>query len=143
MNSGERIFEEPTGLCKSSPALLDIKTGDIVECVIVHIGQDEVLLEIGQKLEGVPSYRELLEAGAWSFDNLHLNGKVPVYVIHPGTLEAHTLLSLKRGIMARSGSQLMNTISMEIFSRHGPLTPIKAASWLIFMVFKDLYLSPI
>ena len=73
-----------------------IKRGDVVDGVIVRIDPDEILVDIGLKSEGVLSTKELPASGDWSFENLHVNDKVLVYVIQPETPDGHALLSLKR-----------------------------------------------
>src|SRR5947199_6229098 len=78
----------------SSP--ISIKRGDVVEGVIVRIDQDEILVNIGLKSEGVLSTKELPATGYGSFSELHIDDKVLVYVIQPETQEGHALLSLKR-----------------------------------------------
>src|SRR6266699_4368871 len=83
-------------LLRESATPITIKRGDVVEGVIVRIDQDEILVDIGLKSEGVLSTKELPAAGDWSFDNLHLNDKVLVYIIQPETQDGHALLSLKR-----------------------------------------------
>jgi len=75
---------------------ISIKRGDVVEGVIVRIDQDEILVDIGLKSEGVLSTKELPASGYGSFSELHLNDKVLVYVIQPETSEGHAVLSLKR-----------------------------------------------
>jgi small subunit ribosomal protein S1 len=74
----------------------NIKRGDVVEGEIVRIDQDEILVDIGLKSEGVLSTKELPSSGYGSFNELHLNDKVLVYVIQPETSEGHAVLSLKR-----------------------------------------------
>jgi len=74
----------------------NIKRGDVVEGVIVRIDQDEILVDIGLKSEGVLSTKELPASGYGSFGELHLNDRVLVYVIQPETSEGHAVLSLKR-----------------------------------------------
>ncbi len=75
---------------------ISIKRGDVVEGVIVRIDQDEILVDIGLKSEGVLSTKELPASGYGSFNELHLNDRVLVYVIQPETSEGHAVLSLKR-----------------------------------------------
>lgn len=75
---------------------ISIKRGDVVEGVIVRIDQDEILVDIGLKSEGVLSTKELPSSGYGSFSELHLDDKVLVYVIQPETAEGHAALSLKR-----------------------------------------------
>src|SRR5256714_914932 len=97
-NNPEEIedFNEMAALLEKSASPINIKRGDVVEGVIVRIDQDEILVDIGLKSEGILSTRELPASGEWSFDNLPPNGKVLVYVIQPETQDGHALLSLKR-----------------------------------------------
>jgi small subunit ribosomal protein S1 len=87
---------EMEALLANSTAPISIKRGDVVEGVIVRIDQDEILVDIGLKSEGVLSTKELPASGYGSFNELHLNDKVLVYVIQPETSEGHAVLSLKR-----------------------------------------------
>jgi small subunit ribosomal protein S1 len=87
---------EMEALLAASTTPINIKRGDVVEGVIVRIDQDEILVDIGLKSEGVLSTRELPATGYGSFNELHLNDKVLVYVIQPETSEGHAVLSLKR-----------------------------------------------
>src|SRR6266849_6594935 len=89
-------FNEMAALLAQSSSPISIKRGDVVEGVIVRIDQDEILVDIGLKSEGVLSTKELPATGDWAFDQLHLNDKVLVYVIQPETPDGHALLSLKR-----------------------------------------------
>ena len=75
---------------------INIKRGDVVEGVIVRIDQDEILVDIGLKSEGVLSTKELPASGYGSFSELHMDDKVLVYVIQPETSEGHAVLSLRR-----------------------------------------------
>ena len=87
---------EMEALLAASTTPINIKRGDVVEGVIVRIDQDEILVDIGLKSEGVLSTKELPASGYGSFNELHLNDKVLVYVIQPETSEGHAVLSLKR-----------------------------------------------
>jgi len=87
---------EMEALLASTSAPINIKRGDVVEGVLVRIDQDEILVDIGLKSEGVLSTRELPASGYGSFSELHLDDKVLVYVIQPETQEGHAVLSLKR-----------------------------------------------
>lgn len=89
-------FNEMEVLLRESTNPINIKRGDVVEGVIVRIDQDEILVDIGLKSEGVLSTKELPANGYGSFSELHLNDKVLVYVMQPETSEGHALLSLKR-----------------------------------------------
>src|SRR5579884_3321954 len=87
---------EMEALLAASTTPTNIKRGDVVEGVIVRIDQDEILVDIGLKSEGVLSTKELPASGYGSFNELHLNDKVLVYVIQPESAEGHAVLSLKR-----------------------------------------------
>jgi small subunit ribosomal protein S1 len=89
-------YNEMEALLAASTTPINIKRGDVVDGVIVRIDQDEILVDIGLKSEGVLSTKELPATGDWSFDQLHLNDQVLVYVIQPETPDGHALLSLKR-----------------------------------------------
>src|SRR5256714_13317028 len=89
-------FNEMADLLEKSASPINIKRGDVVEGVIVRIDQDEILVDIGLKSEGILSTKELPSTGYGSFNELHLNDKVLVYVIQPETSEGHAVLSLKR-----------------------------------------------
>jgi small subunit ribosomal protein S1 len=89
-------YNEMEALLAASTTPINIKRGDVVDGVIVRIDQDEILVDIGLKSEGVLSTKELPTTGDWSFNELHLNDKVLVYVIQPETPDGHALLSLKR-----------------------------------------------
>src|SRR6266702_1481366 len=89
-------FNQMAALLAQSSSPISIKRGDVVEGVIVRIDQDEILVDIGLKSEGVLSTKELPATGYGSFNELHINDKVLVYVIQPETQDGHALLSLKR-----------------------------------------------
>jgi small subunit ribosomal protein S1 len=97
-NNSEEMgdYNEMEALLAASTTPINIKRGDVVDGVIVRIDQDEILVDIGLKSEGVLSTKELPATGDWSFNELHLNDKVLVYVIQPETPDGHALLSLKR-----------------------------------------------
>ncbi|MBE3561211.1 MAG: S1 RNA-binding domain-containing protein [Ktedonobacteraceae bacterium] len=83
-------------LLAASTTPINIKRGDVVEGVIVRIDQDEILVDIGLKSEGVLSTKELPASGYGSFNELHVNDKVLVYVLQPETADGHAMLSLRR-----------------------------------------------
>lgn len=89
-------INEMEALLAASTTPINIKRGDVVDGVIVRIDQDEILVDIGLKSEGVLSTKELPATGEYSFGQLHLNDKVLVYVVQPETPDGHAILSLKR-----------------------------------------------
>src|SRR5437764_6437428 len=89
-------YNEMADLLAKSASPISIKRGDVVEGVIVRIDQDEILVDIGLKSEGVLPTKELPATGYGSFNELHINDKVLVYVVQPDTQDGHALLSRKR-----------------------------------------------
>src|SRR5215471_12087293 len=89
-------INEMEALLRESATPITIKRGDVVEGVIVRIDQDEILVDIGLKSEGVLSTKELPASGYGSFNELHIDDKILVYVMQPETPDGHALLSLKR-----------------------------------------------
>src|SRR5438876_12284095 len=87
---------EMEALLRASANPISIKRGDVVEGVIVRIDQDEILVDIGLKSEGVLSTKELPPSGYGSFSELHIDDKILVYIMQPETPDGHALLSLKR-----------------------------------------------
>jgi len=102
-------LDEDTQDFSAMQALLDeqdaqfktIKRGDVVEGQIVRIDQDEILVDIGLKSEGVLSTKELPAAGYGSLSELHVGDQVLVYVIQPETPEGHANVSIKRARLER------------------------------------------
>ncbi|MDQ6659851.1 MAG: S1 RNA-binding domain-containing protein [Chloroflexota bacterium] len=93
---GEFNENDMAALLEQSASPINIKRGDVVEGVIVRIDQDEILVDIGLKSEGVLPTKELPTTGYGSFSELHLNDRILVYIIQPETQDGHALLSLKR-----------------------------------------------
>src|SRR5207245_5672304 len=89
-------YNEMAALLEKSASPINIKRGDVVEGVIVRIDQDEILVDIGLKSEGVLSTKELPASGYGSFNELHKDDNVLVYIIQPETKEGHELLYLIR-----------------------------------------------
>jgi len=81
-------------------AMHELQRGDVVEGVVARIDADEVLVDIGQKSEGVISNKELGPAGEGG--NLRVGQQVLVYVMQPESSEGHAILSLKRARMEQS-----------------------------------------
>src|SRR5579872_5013036 len=97
-NNPEEMGEmnDMAALLEQSANPISIKRGDVVEGVIVRIDQDEILVDIGLKSEGVLSTKELPANGYGSFHELHLDDRILVYIIQAETQDGHALLSLRR-----------------------------------------------
>ena len=95
MSEMQRLLEEQEAQFKS------IKRGDVVEGQIVRMDQDEILVDIGLKSEGVLSTKELPAQGYGSLAELKLGDNVLVYVMQPETPEGHAIVSIKRARLER------------------------------------------
>src|SRR2546430_11269752 len=78
--------------------LFILKRGNIVEGTIGRIDQEEILVDIGLKSEGILLTKDLPSTGYGSFNELHLKDKIPVYIIQPETRDSKAILSLKRAL---------------------------------------------
>ena len=95
MSEMARLLDEQEAQFRS------IKRGDVVEGQIVRIDQDEILVDIGLKSEGVLTTKELPAAGYGSLSELHVGDDVLVYVMQPETPEGHAIVSIKRARLER------------------------------------------
>ena len=95
MSAMARLLDEQETQFKS------IKRGDVVEGQIVHMDDDEILVDIGLKSEGVLSIKELPPTGYGSREELHVGDNVLVYVVQPETPEGHAIVSIKRARLER------------------------------------------
>jgi small subunit ribosomal protein S1 len=95
MSEMARLLDEEEAQFRS------LKRGDVVEGQIVRIDQDEILVDIGLKSEGVLSTKELPNQGYGSLSELHIGDDVLVYVMQPETPEGHAVVSIKRARLER------------------------------------------
>lgn len=95
MSEMARLLDEQDVQFKS------IKRGDVVEGQIVHMDDDEILVDIGLKSEGVLSIKELPATGYGSREELNVGDTVLVYVVQPETPEGHAIVSIKRARLER------------------------------------------
>ena len=95
MSEMQRLLDEQEAQFKT------IKRGDVVEGQIVRIDQDEILVDIGLKSEGVLTTKELPAQGYGSLSELNVGDNVLVYVMQPETPEGHAIVSIKRARLER------------------------------------------
>jgi small subunit ribosomal protein S1 len=96
----------------SEYAFRSLRRGETVEGTIVRVDQDEVLVDIGLKSEGIIPSRELYSEGEEA-EPLHIGDRTLVYVVQPEGQEGHAILSLRRARMERSWREI------EDLYRHG------------------------
>ena len=76
------------------------KRGDIIsDGVVLSKSSDEILIDVGLKLEAVVPQRDLEKLEAEYLDKIHVGDKVPVFVLHPEDQEGRLVVSLN---MART-----------------------------------------
>jgi len=73
-----------------------LRKGDIIEGTIVSASPTEVLVDIGQKSDGVIQNKELDQITAPELELLKVGEKVLVYVVNPEDREGHAVLSITR-----------------------------------------------
>src|SRR5205807_2694022 len=69
-------------------AMRSLQRGEVIDGVVARIDPDEVLVDIGQKSEGVISGREMDDEVT---GELHVGSKILVYVIQPEGPEGHAI----------------------------------------------------
>ena len=89
----------------SDYAFRSLRRGETLEGTIVRVDQDEVLVDIGLKSEGVIPSRELYSEGEVP-EPLHIGDRALVYVMHPEGQEGHAILSLRRARLERSWREI-------------------------------------
>ena len=82
-----------------------LRRGETVEGTVVRVDQDEVLIDIGLKSEGVIPSRELYSEGEEA-EPLHIGDRALVYVMQPEGHEGHAILSLRRARLERSWREI-------------------------------------
>ena len=74
----------------------ELRRGQVVEGIIVHVNPSEILIDVGSKSEGIIYEREIDRMGLDALAELHVGDKVLVYVITPEDKNGNIVLSLTR-----------------------------------------------
>ena len=88
--SMEKLLQEE-GLTLDFPKQGEIRTG-----VIASIGDNEILVSVGTKSEGVISGKEKEQIPAEAFANFQVGQEIPVYVLNPEDPSGNLILSYMR-----------------------------------------------
>jgi small subunit ribosomal protein S1 len=75
------------------------KRGDIRYAEVLRIGDDEIIVDIGGKTEGVVPRIDLERMGEHALSEIQVGDKVPVYVLRPESADGDVIVSLN---MART-----------------------------------------
>jgi small subunit ribosomal protein S1 len=73
-----------------------LKTGDILDGVIVSVSPTEILVDVGAKSEGVVSTQELERLGRQGLESFQVGQELPVYVVRPEDQDGNIILSIRR-----------------------------------------------
>jgi len=79
----------------------NLKPGQIVSGVVVHIRPSAVIVDVGAKCEGIVPERDLEELSQTELDAIHVDDEVLVYVVDPEDDNGNIMLSLFRAQIAR------------------------------------------
>lgn len=77
------------------------KRGDVVDGVIVQISENEILVDIGAKSEGIVTDREIEKLGPNELDTLHVGMTVRTVILNPEDKDGNILLSLTQAEVDR------------------------------------------
>jgi small subunit ribosomal protein S1 len=75
------------------------KRGDILYAEVIRIDDNEIIVDIGGKTEGVVPSADLQRMGEEAIDEISVGDKVPVYVLRPESADGDVIVSLN---MART-----------------------------------------
>jgi len=82
-------------------ALKRFRRGQIVEGTIVAMGDNEIIVDIGGKSEGIVPGQDLSRLDEDFLNSLHVGEEIVAYVLQPEGREGQTVLSLSRAQVAR------------------------------------------
>lgn len=104
-NTGEGSTDAESGmealLRDADYAFHRLRRGETIEGTVVRIDDDEVLVDVGSKSEGIIPAREFYSEEGEA-QPLHIGDRTLVYVMQPEDQEGHAVLSLRRARMERS-----------------------------------------
>jgi small subunit ribosomal protein S1 len=85
-----------------------LRRGQVVEGYIVQMSENEILVDVGSKSEGVVASREIDRLGSEGMSKLHEGDSILVYVISPEDKNGNVVLSLSRAQMERDWRKAQN-----------------------------------
>jgi len=101
MDAGEEPVSMQELLAAEEAAVREVRRGSVVEGTVVRIDQDEVLVDIGLKSEGVIPGREMSSIVEELGRRPQVGDPLLVFVITTETPEGHALLSFRRAATER------------------------------------------
>ncbi len=85
-------------LSQDTYSFKELEVGETIEGVIVSISENEVLVDIGSKSEGVIPSRDLDRVDDEIRDNLKVGDSIFIQVVRPVSRDGHAVLSLSRAL---------------------------------------------
>jgi small subunit ribosomal protein S1 len=98
VEGGEQQTEDASmsSLMDQSFTFRRLKSGDIVDGVIVSVSPTEILVDVGAKSEGVVSIQEIERLGHQGLEGLQVGEQLPVFVVRPEDQDGNIILSIRR-----------------------------------------------
>ncbi|MCO6452167.1 MAG: S1 RNA-binding domain-containing protein [Caldilineales bacterium] len=110
----------------------ELEVGEMIEGVIVGINDNEILVDIGSKSEGVIPARDLDRVDEEIREDLQLGKSIFIQVVRPEDREGHALLSLSRALQEydwKHAEELLE--SQEIFE--GEVSGFNKGGVIVFL----------
>ncbi|NIV38599.1 MAG: S1 RNA-binding domain-containing protein, partial [Anaerolineae bacterium] len=70
------------------------KRGEVRTGIILSIGEQEIIIDVGAKRDGIVPYADMQRMGEEALAELRVGSEVPVYVLRPEDQEGNLLISL-------------------------------------------------
>src|SRR5918997_3560640 len=86
--------------------LYNLQYGDTLDGIIMHIDNDEILVDIGSKSEGVVPAKEMTSFGPEERAELHVGEEILVFVVQSEDKEGRAVLSLDKARQEKSWRRL-------------------------------------
>lgn len=84
----------------------NLKYGDVMDGIIMHIDRDELLVDIGSKSEGIVPAKEYQSLSSEEKDQLEVGSRILVFVVQPENQEGHAVVSIDRARQEKSWRRL-------------------------------------
>ena len=122
--------EAPTDPSETQPATepstmeaaLDVpglKRGDVIEGTVVSTSPTSVLVDVGEKSEGIIPGRELERMNRETLDILKEGATIPVFVVNPNDHQGNLILSINRALEEKDWQQAEEyRASQEVYESH-------------------------
>ena len=102
-----------------APDAPGLKRGDVIEGTVVSTSPTEVLVDVGEKTDGVIPGRELERMNRETLDILKEGATIPVFVVNPHDHQGKLILSINRALEEKDWQQAEEyRASQEVYESH-------------------------